>query len=140
MKEKLPFIIYIGIGVALMAVSLPYGDGYYGNMVFWLGFGLVCAEGVHLARLCWWQSPRRKDAYEAKQQAAHIDAVDERKQMLRMRAGSLTNQIMFFVLLVLDLVLALLQAPAWIILVLFVLWIGQYILGIVIYRRLEKWM
>ena len=51
MKEKLPFIIYIGIGIALMAASLPHGDGYYGNMVFWLGFGMVCAESVQLIKL-----------------------------------------------------------------------------------------
>ena len=116
MKEKLPFIIYIGIGIALMAASLPHGDGYYGNMVFWLGFGMVCAESVQLIKYCWWRAPARKDAYEAKQQEAHINAVDERKQMLRMRAGWLSNQIMFFVLLALDLVLALLKAPAWVIL------------------------
>ena len=140
MKEKLPFIIYIGIGIALMAASLPHGDGYYGNMVFWLGFGMVCAESVQLIKYCWWRVPARKDAYEAKQQEAHINAVDERKQMLRMRAGWLSNQIMFFVLLVLDLVLALLKAPAWVILILFVLWIGQYIIGVVIYHHLEKRM
>ena len=140
MKEKLPFIIYIGIGIALMAVSLPHGDGYYGNMVFWLGFGMVCAESVQLIKYCWWRAPARKDVYEAKQQEAHINAVDERKQMLRMRAGWLSNQIMFFVLLALDLVLALLKAPAWVILILFVLWIGQYIIGVVIYHHLEKRM
>ena len=140
MKEKLPFIIYIGIGIALMAVSLPHGDGYYGNMVFWLGFGMVCAESVQLIKYCWWRAPARKDAYEAKQQEAHINAVDERKQMLRMRAGWLSNQIMFFVLLALDLVLALLKAPAWVILILFVLWISQYIIGVVIYHHLEKRM
>ena len=128
MKEKLPFIIYIGIGIALMAASLPHGDGYYGNMVFWLGFGMVCAESVQLIKYCWWRAPARKDAYEAKQQEAHINAVDERKQMLRMRAGWLSNQIMFFVLLVLDLVLALLK------------WISQYIIGVVIYHHLEKRM
>ena len=66
--------------------------------------------------------------------------MDERKQMLRMRAGWLSNQIMFFVLLVLDLVLALLKAPAWVILILFVLWISQYIIGVVIYHHLEKRM
>ncbi len=140
MKEKLPFIIYIGIGIALMAASLPHGDGYYGNMVFWLGFGMVCAESVQLIKYCWWRAPAHKDAYEAKQQEAHINAVDERKQMLRMRAGWLSNQIMFFVLLALDLVLALLKAPAWVILILFVLWISQYIIGVVIYHHLEKRM
>ena len=67
-------------------------------------------------------------------------SVDERKQMLRMRAGYLVNQLMFWILLGLDFVLALLKAPAWIILILFVLWIFQYIVGLVIYHRLEKRM
>ena len=140
MKEKLPFIIYIVIGAALMAASLPQIDSYYGNLVFWMGFGTVCAESVHLLRHCWWQSPARKDAYQAKQQEAHINAVDERKQMLRMRAGWLTNQLMSFTLLGLEFVLALLQAPAWVIAMLFVLWVGQYIIGTIIYHRLEKRM
>ena len=113
MKEKLPFIIYIGIGAVLMAASLPHMDGYYGNMVFWVGFGTVCAESVQLLKYCWWRAPAHKDAYEAKRQEAHINAVDERKQMLRMRAGYLVNQLMFWILLGLDFVLALLKAPAW---------------------------
>ena len=87
MKEKLPFIIYIGIGAALMAASLPHMDGYYGNMVFWVGFGTVCAESVQLFKYCWWRAPAHKDSYEAQRQDAHINAVDERTQMLRMRAG-----------------------------------------------------
>ena len=77
MKEKLPFIIYIGIGAVLMAASLPHMDGYYGNMVFWVGFGTVCAESVQLFKYCWWRAPAHKDAYEAKRQEAHINAVDE---------------------------------------------------------------
>ena len=140
MKEKLPFIIYMAVGAALLAASFLVKEEYYSTILFAMGAGMFAAEGFHLARLCWWQSPARKDAYEAKQQEAHIDAVDERKQMLRMRAGWLSNQIMFFVLLVLDLVLALLRAPWWIILILFVLWIFQYIVGVVIYHRLEKRM
>ena len=52
MKEKLPFIIYIGIGAVLKAASLPHRDGYYGNMVFWVGFGTVCAESVRLLKYC----------------------------------------------------------------------------------------
>ena len=82
--------------------------------------------------------PRTQRRLRAKRQEAHINAVDERKQMLRMRAGYLVNQLMFWILLGLDFVLALLKAPAWIILILFVLWIFQYIVGIVIYRHLEK--
>ena len=140
MKEKWPFVISMAVGAALLAASFLVKEEYYSTILFAMGAGMFAAEGFHLARLCWWQSPARKDAYEAKQQEAHIDAVDERKQMLRMRAGWLSNQIMFFVLLVLDLVLALLKAPAWVILILFVLWIGQYIIGVVIYHHLEKRM
>ena len=140
MKEKWPFVISMAVGVALLAASFLVKEEYYSTILFAMGAGMFAAEGFHLARLCWWQSPRRKDAYEAKQQEAHIDAVDERKQMLRMRAGWLSNQIMFFVLLALDLVLALLKAPAWVILILFVLWISQYIIGVVIYHHLEKRM
>ena len=140
MKEKWPFVISMAVGAALLAASFLVKAEYYSTILFAMGIGMCAAEGFHLARLCWWQSPARKDAYEAKQQEAHIDAVDERKQMLRMRAGWLSNQIMFFVLLFLDLVLALLKAPAWVILILFVLWIFQYIVGLVIYHRLEKRM
>lgn len=60
MKEKLPFIIYIGIGAVLMAASLPHMDGYYGNMVFWVGFGTVCTESVQLFKYCWWRAPHTK--------------------------------------------------------------------------------
>ena len=138
MKEKLPFIIYIGIGAVLMAASLPHMDGYYGNMVFWVGFGTVCAESVQLFKYCWWRAPAHKDAYEAKRQEAHINAVDERKQFLRMKAGHIAYQIMLIVLFGVALVLALVKAPAWIILILFVLWIFQYIVGVVMFHHLEK--
>ena len=137
MKEKLPFIIYIGIGAVLMAASLPHMDGYYGNMVFWVGFGTVCAESVQLLKYCWWRAPAHKDAYEAKRQEAHINAVDERKQFLRMKAGHIAYQIMLVVLFLVALVLALIRAEAWMILLVFLLlwtlpvlitsdWAGRY--------------
>ena len=138
MKEKWPFVISMAVGAALLAASFLVKEEYYSTILFAMGAGMFAAEGFHLARLCWWQSPARKDAYEAKRQEAHINAMDERKQMLRMRAGYLVNQLMFWILLGLDFVLALLKAPAWIILILFVLWIFQYIVGVVIYHHLEK--
>ena len=86
MKEKLPFLIYMAVGAVLMAVSLAIRSDYYSNLVFWMGFGTLVAEGVHLARQMWWQAPSRQAAYQAKRRQDHIDAVDERKQMLRMRS------------------------------------------------------
>ena len=83
MKEKWPFVISMAVGAALLAASFLVKAEYYSTILFAMGIGMFAAEGFHLARLCWWQSPARKDAYEAKQQEAHIDAVDERKQMLR---------------------------------------------------------
>lgn len=138
MKEKLPFLIYMAVGAVLMAVSLAIRSDYYSNLVFWMGFGTLVAEGVHLARQMWWQAPSRQAAYQAKRRQDHIDAVDERKQMLRMRAGWLCNAVMSFVLLFLGLLLALLQAQAWVIAMVFALLVFQYILGILIYHNFEK--
>ena len=77
MKEKLPFLIYMAVGAVLMAVSLAIRSDYYSNLVFWMGFGTLVAEGVHLARQMWWQAPSRQAAYQAKRRQDHIDAVDE---------------------------------------------------------------
>ena len=41
---------------------------YYNTMVFAAGFGLVWAGLVHLLRLIYWQAPRRRAEYQARQQ------------------------------------------------------------------------
>ena len=64
--------------------------------------------------------------------------MDERKQMLRMRAGYLVNQLMFLFRRGRVFGRALRKGPAGDILILFLLWTVQYIVGDVIYHHLEK--
>ena len=91
MKEKLPFIIYIGIGAVLMAASLPHMDGYYGNMVFWVGVRHGLRRERAAAQILLVAGPRTQRRLRSQRQEAHINAVDERKQMLA-DAGGLPGQ------------------------------------------------
>lgn len=140
MKERMPFIIDIAIGVMLIAVGLVMRVDYYDTMVLSAGFGLVSAGLVHLLRVIYWQAPQRQEEYLARRQEAHINAVDERKQFLRMKAGHIAYQIMLVVLFVVALVLALARAEAWVILLVFLLTVFQWAIGVVIFRVLEKRM
>lgn len=140
MKERMPFIIDIAIGVVLIAVGLVMGVDYYDTMVLSAGFGLVSAGLVHLLRVIYWQAPQRQEEYLARRQEAHINAVDERKQFLRMKAGHIAYQIMLVVLFVVALVLALARAEAWVILLVFLLTVFQWGIGVVVFRILEKRM
>ena len=140
MKERMPFIIDIAIGVMLIAVGLVMRVDYYDTMVLSAGFGLVSAGLVHLLRVIYWQAPQRQEEYLARRQEAHINAVDERKQFLRMKAGHIAYQIMLVVLFVVALVLALARAEAWVILLVFLLTVFQWAIGVVIFRMLEKRM
>ena len=140
MKERMPFIIDIAIGVVLIAVGLVMRVDYYDTMVLSAGFGLVLAGLVHLLRVIYWQAPQRQEEYLARRQEAHINAVDERKQFLRMKAGHIAYQIMLVVLFVVALVLALARAEAWVILLVFLLTVFQWAIGVVIFRVLEKRM
>ena len=140
MKERMPFIIDIAIGVVLIAVGLVMRVGYYDTMVLSAGFGLASAGLVHLLRVIYWQAPQRQEEYLARRQEAHINAVDERKQFLRMKAGHIAYQIMLVVLFVVALVLALARAEAWVILLVFLLTVFQWAIGVVIFRVLEKRM
>ena len=140
MKETMPFVLDILLGAVLLIAGLFMQVDYYNSMVFSAGVGLVMAGGVHLARLIYWQRPERQEEYKARQKQAHIDAVDERKQFLRMKSGQMAYQIMLVVLFLLAFVLALLRVEAWIILMVFLLTVFQWGLGVVLFRMLEKRM
>ncbi len=140
MKDMKPFIIDLAIGVVLIVIGLVVQVDYYSTMIFAAGCGMACASAVHLGRLVYWQNPKREIEYAAKKQEAHINRVDERKQYLRMKAGQVTYQIMTFALLALSFILALLRVEPWVIGMVFLLFVGQWLLGVLVYSRLEKSM
>lgn len=140
MKERMPFIVDIVIGAVLIAVGLAVRVDYYDTMIFSAGVGLFAVGLVHLLRVIYWQAPQHQAEYQMRRQEAHINAVDERKQMLRMKSGQIAYQIMLVVLIALDLVLALVRAETWVILMVFLLIVFQWVIGVVIFRMLEKRM
>ena len=140
MKDKKAFLIQLIIGVILIGGGSILQVDYYSNMICAIGGGLVFSAIVHTARIVYWQNPKRQGIYEQKKQEAHIDSIDERKQYLRMKAGHVTYQIMTFSLLLIGFVLALFRVEAWVIGMIFSLFIFQWVIGTTVYRILEKRM
>jgi len=140
MKEKKPFAIEILVGIGLVCVSFFVKADYYSTMIFSMGVGIMAASIVQIIRITYWQNPKRYAEYEVKKREAHINSVDERKQYLRMKAGHVTYQIMTFSLLILSLILALIRVEAWIIAMIFLLFVLQWLVGVIVFRILEKRM
>ena len=138
MKNKKPFVIKILISAILIGVSFLVKNSYYSTMIFSMGIGFMAAPAVQLIRIIYWENPKRNKEYEAKKQEAHINRVDERKQYLRMKAGHVTYQIMTFSLLILSLILAFIRVEAWVTAMIFLLFIFQWAIGIIVFRVLEK--
>ncbi len=140
MKEKKPFVIEILVGIGLVCVSFFVKADYYSTMIFTMGVGIMAASIVQIIRITYWQNPKRYAEYEAKKKEAHINSVDERKQYLRMKAGHVTYQIMTFSLLILSLILALVRVEVWIIAMIFLLFVLQWLVGVIVFHMLEKRM
>lgn len=140
MKEKKPFVIEILVGIGLVCVSFFVKADYYSTMIFSMGVGIMAASIVQIFRITYWQNPKRYAEYEVKKREAHINSVDERKQYLRMKAGHVTYQIMTFSLLILSLILALIRAEVWITAMIFLLFVFQWLVGVIVFRILEKRM
>ena len=140
MKEKKTFVIDILVGIGLVCVSFFVKADYYSTMIFSMGVGIMAASIVQIIRITYWQNPKRYAEYEAKKKEAHINSVDERKQYLRMKAGHVTYQIMTFSLLILSLILALVRVEVWIIAMIFLLFVLQWLVGVIVFHMLEKRM
>lgn len=133
MKKKLSFIIEIIIGIIFICFGyFVINTGYYSTLFYAMGFGLAFASCVQLLKIYYYEMPKNKEKLE------NINRVDERKVFLRMKAGSLVYQLMTFVYLFVAFVLALLHIEAWIIGIIFGLFLLQTFLGIVLYKHFEK--
>ena len=139
-ERKKPFVIEILVGIGLVCVSFFVKADYYSTMIFSMGVGIMAASIIQIIRITYWQNPKRYAEYEAKKKEAHINSVDERKQYLRMKAGHVTYQIMTFSLLILSLILALVRVEVWIIAMIFLLFVLQWLVGVIVFHMLEKRM
>lgn len=139
MKKKLSFIIEIIIGIIFICFGyFVINTGYYSTLFYAMGFGLAFASCVQLLKIYYYETPKNKEKLENINREIIINSVDERKVFLRMKAGSLVYQLMTFVYLFVAFVLALLHIEAWIIGIIFGLFLLQTFLGIVLYKHFEK--
>ena len=130
-------IILIGIG---LSKNMIVNHDYYSTLLISMGFGLTAASITQISRIIYWNSPRHKEEYEIRKQAAHINSVDERQQQLRAKAGYTVYQMTIFLLIAMGVVLAFLHVDAWVIgLIIFIL-LFMFITWMIAFRRLEKRM
>ena len=141
MKKKISFIIEIIIGIIFICFGYFVIDtDYYSTLFYAMGFGLAFASCVQLLKIYYYEMPKNKEKLENINRENHINSVDERKQYLRMKAGHVTYQIMTFSLLILSLILALVRVEVWIIAMIFLLFVLQWLVGVIAFHMLEKRM
>ena len=140
MKKIKSFLICILLGVIFISAGFFVKEDYNPTLLCSIGFGLIFSCAAGLGRIFYWSRPSRQAEYNARKEEWYINMIDERKQYIRAKSGQIAYQIMTFVLLGISFILAVFQAKAWIIAMLFGLFIFQYIIGIVVFRYLEKRM
>lgn len=92
----------------------------------------------------YWSKPERAKEYEKKVENQKIEMNDERRIMLRDKSGRITNQIMSYVLVVIIFVVSILSVfsamviSKWVLIVLGILLLFQFICGVVVYNKLDK--
>ena len=136
-KRKSGLVILIA-GVACVIGACFLKDEYYANMLRAWGIAWVVNGFLQLRQYFYYSKPEHQVEYEEKQAERRINQKDERKIMLRQMAGHKCYQIMFFVLLAVSFLFALLRVEWWITAIVCLLWVAQYVMGIVLFRYYEK--
>ncbi len=136
-KRNINFGLFI-LGVLCVIGACFLKDEYYANMLRSVGIAWIVSGGIQLKQYHYYSKPEHQAEYEEKQAQQRINLKDERKVMLRQMAGHKSYQIMFFALLAVALLFALLRVEWWITAIVFLLWVAQYEMGIVLFRYYEK--
>ena len=133
MIKKFPFIFEIMISIIFIMIGLFFiKTGYYSTFFCSLSFGLMLASFIQLFKIWYYEMPANKEKFKNIKKENYINSVDERKIYLRLKAGSLTYQIMTFVLLFLSFILSLFHVEVWIIATIFGLFILQILFSIIV--------
>ena len=135
-------LVMAAAGVCFLLLALfteytlePLLWGLFGGC-FWAGI-------VSIVKYCYWSSPAHREEYVKRLETEHISLRDERKIMLRDKSGAVTYRLSLLVcaLGAFAFSIASLLGTPWaryVTTTLAILLIVQYVLGIIVYRRLEK--
>lgn len=136
-------LVYALLGLAFLLAGLMW-ETRLSSLCVGFGAGMLSSGAVQLVRYRKWTRPENRDAYRERLEAEQIELRDERKAMLRDRAGRYAwllgmalcalSIVVFGVLGALEIV----ENARTIILFLGAYFVVQYGAGVYFYRRLEK--
>lgn len=130
MKKNMLYlgIVYFICGILL--VLLATFTEFSFEAFIWGLSGAALGPGVcMILQYMYWSKPERALDYEEKIKNQRIEMNDERRIMLRDKAGRITNQIMS--------VFSVMVISKWVLVVLGLLILFQFICSVVVYNKLE---
>lgn len=145
MKKNMLYlgIVYFICGILL--VLLATFTEFSFEAFIWGLSGAALGPGVcMILQYMYWSKPERAVDYEEKIKNQRIEMNDERRIMLRDKAGRITNQIMSYVLVILIFIVSILSVfsvmviSKWVLVVLGLLILFQFICSVVVYNKLDK--
>ena len=145
MKKNMLYlgIVYFICGILL--VLLATFTEFSFEAFIWGLSGAALGPGIcMILQYMYWSKPERAVDYEEKIKNQRIEMNDERRVMLRDKAGRITNQIMSYVLVILIFIVSTLSVfsvmviSKWVLVVLGLLILFQFICSVVVYNKLDK--
>ncbi|AUA36353.1 membrane protein [Clostridioides difficile] len=145
MKKNMLYlgIVYFICGILL--VLLATFTEFSFEAFIWGLSGAALGPGICMIfQYMYWSKPERAVDYEEKIKNQRIEMNDERRVMLRDKAGRITNQIMSYVLVILIFIVSILSVfsvmviSKWVLVVLGLLILFQFICSVVVYNKLDK--
>ncbi|MEL0754625.1 hypothetical protein VXA53_01935 [Clostridioides difficile] len=145
MKKNMLYVGIIYFICGILLVLLATFTEFSFEAFIWGLSGVALGPGVcMILQYMYWSKPERAVDYEEKIKNQRIEMNDERRIMLRDKAGRITNQIMCYVLVILIFIVSILSVfsvmviSKWVLVVLGLLILFQFICSVVVYNKLDK--
>ncbi|HGM3888589.1 TPA: hypothetical protein ACKOU0_001461 [Clostridioides difficile] len=145
MKKNMLYVGIIYFICGILLVLLATFTEFSFEAFIWGLSGAALGPGVcMILQYMYWSKPERAVDYEEKIKNQRIEMNDERRIMLRDKAGRITNQIMCYVLVILIFIVSILRVfsvmviSKWVLVVLGLLILFQFICSVVVYNKLDK--
>lgn len=136
-------IVYLLVGIAFLAIELNFETKSEG-MLYFFGFVGFLYGGLSLYKYFYWSKPENKEKYKEKTEERNIELDDERKTILRDKAGRYTYNIGLSVTSVAVIILTVIHSfnnmANYNLMILYLsgYMISQYVIGVLIYNYLNK--
>lgn len=145
MKKNMLYVGIIYFICGILLVLLATFTEFSFEAFIWGLSGAALGPGVcMILQYIYWSKPERAVDYEENIKNQRIEMNDERRIMLRDKAGRITNQIMSYVLVILIFIVSILSVfsvmviSKWVLVVLGLLILFQFICVVVVYNKLDK--